>query len=86
MQSARSLQVVEILLKKSADPNSHDNRGVTALVLAGFGGHSKVVHLLLKSGADVNMALTTTSMSLSDIEETESNHSTGLMPESVSTK
>ena len=77
-------QVVELLLKKGADPNLHDNRGCTALMSGSLGGHSEVVHLLIKAGADLNMAMTTTSMSLSDIEEIESNLSTGLIPESVS--
>ena len=44
--------MVEILLKKGADPNIHNNEEVTALSLAILQRHYQVVEVLLKNGAD----------------------------------
>uniref|UniRef100_A0A1X7T4P7 Uncharacterized protein n=1 Tax=Amphimedon queenslandica TaxID=400682 RepID=A0A1X7T4P7_AMPQE len=44
--------VVELLLKKGADPSHSNYRGDTALIEAARGGNCDVVELLLKKGAD----------------------------------
>uniref|UniRef100_A0A1X7TT55 Uncharacterized protein n=1 Tax=Amphimedon queenslandica TaxID=400682 RepID=A0A1X7TT55_AMPQE len=44
--------VVELLLKKRADPSDLNNRGDTALIVAAREGNWDVVELLLKKGAD----------------------------------
>ena len=48
-------QMVEILLKKGADPNIHDNNGWTALLVACQNGHQQIVELLLKKQVDPNV-------------------------------
>ena len=48
-------QMVEILLKKGADPNIRNENGETALIQASENGHYKVVKILLKKGADPNI-------------------------------
>jgi ankyrin repeat protein len=44
------LQVVNLLLASSADPNQHDETGLTPLIAAAQTGHSLVVQLLLEQG------------------------------------
>jgi ankyrin repeat protein len=47
-------RLVKLLLDRhSVDNDTKDNRGHTALMLASNAGHSKVVELLIKSGADI---------------------------------
>ena len=48
-------QMVEILLKKGADPDIHDNNGWTALIVASKNGHQQIVELLLKKQVDPNV-------------------------------
>ena len=48
-------QVVELLLKKKADPNIQNNDGWTALMVASQNGHQQVVELLLKEKANPNI-------------------------------
>ena len=49
-------QVVELLLKKDADPDIHSVEGWTALMLASSKGHIQVVELLLNNKkADPNI-------------------------------
>ncbi len=47
-------KVVEILLKRGANPDLTDEHGRTALMKAAQGCHTKVMRLLLEYGADVN--------------------------------
>uniref|UniRef100_A0A1X7SZB2 Uncharacterized protein n=1 Tax=Amphimedon queenslandica TaxID=400682 RepID=A0A1X7SZB2_AMPQE len=44
--------VVELLLKKRADPSHSNYAGYTALIVAAVGGHYDIVELLLNDGAD----------------------------------
>ena len=48
-------QMVEILLKKGADPNIRNENGETALIFASLNGHYQVIEILLKNGADPNI-------------------------------
>ena len=48
-------QMVDILLKKGADPNIRNENGETALILASLNGHYQVVEILLEKGADPNI-------------------------------
>ena len=48
-------QMVEILLKKGADPNIRDDDGWTALISAAENGHQRVVELLLEKQVDPNV-------------------------------
>lgn len=47
--------MVRLLLDAGADPNTTHEKGATTLGWAASGGHSKVVALLLKHGANVNL-------------------------------
>lgn len=47
--------MVRLLLDAGADPDTTHEKGATTLGWAASGGHSKVVALLLKHGADVNL-------------------------------
>uniref|UniRef100_A0A1X7U0K3 Uncharacterized protein n=1 Tax=Amphimedon queenslandica TaxID=400682 RepID=A0A1X7U0K3_AMPQE len=48
--------VVELLLKKGADPSHSNDYGYTALIVAAEGGHYDIVQLLLNNGADLSTA------------------------------
>ena len=48
-------KLVKALLKKGADFNAKDTRGVTPLVYAAAGGYEDVVKMLIDRGADVNV-------------------------------
>ena len=47
--------LVKLLLKYNADPNISSDSGTTPLMIACYFKHHKVVHLLLQSGANVNL-------------------------------
>jgi len=47
-------KLVKALLKKGADVNAKDTKGVTPLVYAVAGGHEKIAKMLIDGGADVN--------------------------------
>ncbi len=49
-------KLVKTLLKKGADVNAKNTRGVTPLVCAAAGGYEKIVKMLIGGGADVNTA------------------------------
>ena len=46
---------VAALLAEGADPNVADERGMTPLVWAVYGGYEDIVELLCEGGADVNL-------------------------------
>ena len=48
-------EIVEVLLKHSADPNIKNRWDNTPLLMASFKGHKDIVELLLKHGADPNV-------------------------------
>jgi len=48
-------QLIQLLLKKGANPNSQDKDGNTALHRACDLGHTKIIELLLKNNADPNL-------------------------------
>lgn len=48
-------QLIQLLLKKGANPNSQDKDGNTALHRACDLGHAKIIELLLKNNADPNI-------------------------------
>jgi ankyrin repeat protein len=48
------MEAVMMLLQHHADPNKSDQKGITALMLAAFHGHTEIVEMLLEHGADVN--------------------------------
>ena len=47
-------KLVKALLKKGADVNAKDTKGVTSLVYAVAGGYEKIAKMLIDGGADVN--------------------------------
>jgi hypothetical protein len=47
-------ELVKVLLKKGADVNAKDTKGMTPLVYAVLGGYERIVKTLLDGGADVN--------------------------------
>lgn len=47
-------ELVKVLLKKGADVNAKDTKGMTPLVYAVAGGYERIVKTLLDGGADVN--------------------------------
>lgn len=47
-------KLVKVLLKKGADVNAKDTKGLTPLVYAVAGGHEKIAKMLIDAGADVN--------------------------------
>ena len=49
-----NLELVQLLLDHSADPNLRDGAGGTLLMLAAGGGHVPIVELLVKRGADID--------------------------------
>ena len=55
VQSGNKKEVQKILKDKSINVNFRYRYGNTALMLASFNGHAKIVKLLLKFGADVNI-------------------------------
>jgi len=59
MTAARTGKVgpVAALLKRGADVNTKERRGQTALMWAAADGHTQVVQLLIKAGADIHAAL-----------------------------
>jgi ankyrin repeat protein len=61
---ANDLPGVEALLKRSADPNAKDARGVTPLMQAAIVGSPRAMQLLLDSGADPNLATSSGSTAL----------------------
>lgn len=46
---------VRWLLDRKMNPNARDVSGITPLMLAAFRAYSEIVHLLIQSGADVNV-------------------------------
>lgn len=48
-----NLEDVKLFLNAGMDVNINDKYGVTALIFASEGGHTDMVKLLLKNGADV---------------------------------
>jgi ankyrin repeat protein len=52
--AARSMEIVELLLARGADPNSREGNGFTALHAAADNGQIEMVRLLLDHGADAN--------------------------------
>jgi ankyrin repeat protein len=50
-----NIQGVLEVLGKGADVNTSDELGRTALMLAGFDGHTEIVRLLLRKGAQVDL-------------------------------
>ena len=51
-------EIVELLLKKGAEPNIRDKHGTTPLHYAALYGHMAIVETLLHSGADVDADVT----------------------------
>ena len=47
-------RLVGLLLDAGASVNASDAQGRTALMAAAFGGHERLVQLLIKCGADGN--------------------------------
>ncbi len=54
-----NIEIMEPLLKKKPDINARSGKGLTALIIAAGRGHSQIVELLLKEGADASIALET---------------------------
>jgi len=52
--SKNRLETVSLLVKRGADVNQPDSKGVTPLMLAGFNGNLDIVSVLLSGGARVN--------------------------------
>ncbi|MBL7152954.1 MAG: ankyrin repeat domain-containing protein [Phycisphaerae bacterium] len=48
-------KLVDVLLKKGADVNAKDTKGVAPLVYAAAGGYEKIAKMLIDEGADVNV-------------------------------
>ena len=56
MMAARGdTDIVKLLLERGANPNSKDDIGYTALLIASIEGHTDTVQLLLDRGADPNI-------------------------------
>ena len=49
-----TIDVVQLLLEYGAQPDSHDEDGITAVMYACYHGHSGAVEVLLNWGADVS--------------------------------
>ena len=47
--------IVRLLINQGTDINIRDNKNCTALRTAMYNGHSKIVQLLMKFGAEVNV-------------------------------
>jgi hypothetical protein len=58
MQASSEADVgtMESLLRQGANPNQHDERGLTALILSARAGSVPAVQILLRHGADPNLA------------------------------
>ena len=55
LMNAANADIAEMLIKHGADVNAQPTIGVSPLINASFMGRTKVVKVLLDSGADVNM-------------------------------